>query len=109
MTLFLGIFFFKGKVISKGSYKELSVCKGSTNIMACLVDPETEAARKQEAKDAERLKVARQLSRQDSYQCHRLSKVADSTYSIISATTTMSVYVSLHYFLLHFCAYQALL
>ena len=77
--------------------------------MACLVDPETEAARQQEAKDAERLKVARQLSRQDSYQCHRLSKVADSTYSIISATTTMSVYVSLHYFLLYFCAYQALL
>lgn len=77
--------------------------------MACLVDPETEAARQQEAKDAERLKVARQLSRQDSYQCHRLSKVADSTYSIISATTTMSVYVSLHYSLSHFCAYQALL
>lgn len=67
--------------------------------MACLLDPETEAARQQEAKDAERLKVARQLSRQDSYQCHRLSKVADSTYSIISATTTMSVYVSLHYYL----------
>jgi len=59
--------------------------------MACLVDPETEAARQQEAKDAERLKVARQLSRQDRYQCHCLSTVADSTYSIVSATRTVSV------------------
>lgn len=63
--------------------------------MACLIDPETEAGREVEAKDSERLMVARQLSRQDSFPCHRLSKVADSTYSIMSATTTMSVYVSL--------------
>ena len=63
--------------------------------MACLIDPETEASRQVEAKDAERLMVARQLSRQDSFPCHRLSKVGDSTHSIMSATTTLSVYVSL--------------
>jgi len=63
--------------------------------MACLTDPETEAGRQIEAKDAERLMVARQLSRQDSFPCHRLSKVGDSTHSIMSATTTLSVYVSL--------------
>ena len=72
------------------------MCKDSTDIMACLIDPETEAGRQLEAKDAERLLVARQLSRQDSYNCHRLSRVADSTNSIMSATTTMSVYVSLN-------------
>lgn len=63
--------------------------------MACLTDPETEAGRQVEAKDAERLMVARQLSRQDSFPCHRLSKVGDSTHSVMSATTTLSVYVSL--------------
>ena len=82
-------------MVNKGSYKELSLCIGSTDIMACLIDPETEAGRQLEAKDAERLMVARQLSRQDSFPCHRLSKVCDSTHSIMSATTTLSVYVSL--------------
>ena len=81
-------------MISKGSYKDLYLCKGSTDIMACLIDPETEAGRQVEAKDAQRLMVARQLSRQDSYPCHRLSKVGESTHSIMSATTTLSVYVS---------------
>ncbi|XP_020609632.1 multidrug resistance-associated protein 4-like isoform X3 [Orbicella faveolata] len=82
----------QGKVVNRGPYKELSLCKGSTDIMACLTDPETEAGRQIEAKDAERLMVARQLSRQDSFPCHRLSKVGDSTHSIMSATTTLSVY-----------------
>ena len=82
-------------MVNKGPFKELSLCKGSTDIMACLTDPETEAGRQLEAKDAERLMVARQLSRQDSFPCHRLSKVGDSTHSIMSATTTLSVYVSL--------------
>lgn len=66
--------------------------------MACLVDPEKEAGREVEEKDAERLMVARQLSRQlsrqESFPCHRLSRVGDSTHSIMSATTTLSVYVS---------------
>lgn len=82
-------------MVNRGPYKELSLCKGSTDIMACLTDPETEAGRQIEAKDAERLMVARQLSRQDSFPCHRLTKVGDSTHSIMSATTTLSVYVSL--------------
>lgn len=73
------------------------MCKGSTDIMACLIDPETEAVRQLEAKDAERLLVARQLSRQDSYNCHRVSRVADSTNSFMSATTTMSLYVCIHF------------
>lgn len=69
--------------------------------MACLIDPETEAARQMEAKDAERLMVARHLSRQDSYNCHRMSRVGDSTNSIMSATTTMSVYVSFNLVTFH--------
>lgn len=88
--------FYKGKVVNRGPYQELSLCKGSTDIMACLIDPETEAGHEVEAKDAERLMVARQLSRQDTYPCHRLSKVGESTHSIMSATTTLSVYVSLN-------------
>ena len=87
-------------MVNRGQYKELSLCKGSTDIMACLTDPETEAGRQVEAKDAERLMVARQLSRQDSFPCHRLSKVGDSTHSIMSATTTLSVYVSVILFCL---------
>ncbi|XP_027046092.1 multidrug resistance-associated protein 4-like isoform X2 [Pocillopora damicornis] len=82
----------KGKVVNKGPYKELSLCKGSANIMECLMNPETEAGREVEAKDAERLMVARQLSRQESFPCHRLSKIADSNFSIVSAATTFSAY-----------------
>lgn len=85
----------KGKVVNKGPYKEISLCKGSANIMECLMNPETEAGREVEAKDAERLMVARQLSRQESFPCHRLSKIADSNFSIVSAATTFSAYVSL--------------
>ena len=66
--------------------------------MACLtenVEPEQQtAAVEVEAKDAERLSVAWKLSRQESYPCHRISKVAESMHSIISGATTMSVYVS---------------
>ncbi|XP_022800440.1 multidrug resistance-associated protein 4-like isoform X3 [Stylophora pistillata] len=82
----------KGKVVNRGPYKELSLCKGSTNIMECLMNPEAEAGREVEAKDAERLMVARQLSRQESFPCHRLSKIADSTFSIVSGATTFSAY-----------------
>lgn len=47
----------KGKVVNKGFYKEFFLCKGSVNIMECLMNFEIEVGCEVEVKDVERLMV----------------------------------------------------